>query len=110
MVTGRRTTAADLVAMLGEVTGRRIRFVTVPARSLAPAERLADLAQRVVPWRLPLGSQAIDVLKWDACCDDSETTRELGIVYSDTREALAETVRWLARTGRPSPRQAGLLA
>ena len=110
MVAGRRATAADLVAMLGEVTGRRIRFVTVPARSLAPAARLADLAQRVVPWRLPLGSQAVDVLKWDAHCDDSDTTRELGIVYPDTREALADTVRWLARTGRLSPRQAGLLA
>ena len=110
LVSGRRTTAAGLVEMLGEVTGRRIRFVTVPARSLAPVARLADHAQRVLPWRLPLGSQAVYVLKWDPRCDDSETTRELGIDYPDTRDVLAETVRWLARTGRLTPKQAGLLA
>ena len=34
MVTGRYTTAAELIQMLGEVTGRRIRFVTAPARSV----------------------------------------------------------------------------
>ncbi len=110
LVTGRRTTAAGLIGMLADITGRRIRFVTVPARSLAPVARLADLAQRVLPWRLPLGSQAVDVLKWDPRCDDSKTTRELGIVYPDTRDVLAETVRWLARTGRLSPKQAGRLA
>ena len=110
MVAGRRTTAAGLVRMLSEVTGRRIRFVTAPAWSLAPVARMADVVQRVVPWRLPLGSQAVDVLTWDAHCDDSDTTRELGIVYPDTRDVLAETVRWLARTGRLSAKQAGLLA
>ena len=110
MVTGRYTTAAELIGMLGEVTGRRIRFVTAPAWSLAPVARLADLLQRVVPWRLPLGSQAVDVLLWDARCDDSETTRELGIVYPDVREALTDMVRWLARTGRLSAKEAGLLA
>ena len=110
MVTGRPTTAPELIGMLAEVTGRRIRFVAAPARALAPVARLADLAQRVVPWRLPIGSQAADVMMWDARCDDSETTRELGIVYPDTREVLEDTVRWLARTGRLSARQAGLLA
>ena len=110
MVTGRYTTAAELIGMLGEVTGTRVRFVTAPAWSLAPVARLADLLQRVVPSRLPLGSQAVDVLKWDARCDDSETTRELGIVYPDVRDALAETVRWLARTGQLSAKEAGLLA
>ena len=110
MVTGRYTMAAELIGMLGEVTGRRIRFVTAPAWSLAPVARLADLLQRVVRWRLPLGAQAVDVLRWDARCDDSETTRELGIVYPDVREALAETVRWLARTGQLSAKEAGLLA
>ena len=110
LVTGRRTTAAGLVGMLAEVTGRRIRFVTAPAWSLAPVARLADVVQRVVPWRLPLGSQAVDVLKWDAHCDDSDTTREFDIVYPYTRDVLAGTVRWLASTDRLSPRQAGLLA
>ncbi len=110
MVTGRYTTAAELIQMLGEVTGRRIRFVTAPARSLAPVTRLADLLQRVVPLRLPMNAQAFDVMVWDARCDDSETTRELGIVYPDVREALAETVRGLARTGRLSAKDAGRLA
>ena len=110
LVTGRYTTAAELIHMLGEVTGRRIRFVTAPAWSLAPVARLADLVQRVVPWRLPLSSQAVDVLMWDARCDDAETTREFDIAYPDTREVLAETVRWLARTGRLSAKEAGLLA
>ena len=110
LITGRYTTAAELIHMLGEVTGRRIRFVTAPAWSLAPVARLADLVQRVVPWRLPLGSQAVDVLMWNARCDDSETTREFDIAYPDTREALTETVRWLSRTGRLSAKEAGLLA
>ena len=110
MVTGRYTTAAELIGMLGEITGRRIRFVTAPAWSLAPVARLADLLQRALPRRLPMNAQAVDVMVWDARCDDSETTRELGIVYPDVRDALAETVRWLARTGRLSAKEAGLLA
>ena len=109
MIAGRRTTLPELIGMLSDVTGRRIRFVRAPARALVPVARLADLAQRVLPWRLPIGSQAIDVLAWDARCDDSQTTRELGIIYPETREVLADTVRWLARTGQLTPRQAGSL-
>ncbi len=110
IVAGTYTPLAAMIDMLGEVTGRRLRYARFPAWTLAPTVRLADAIQRVLPFRLPINTQAFNLTVWDPHCDDSETTGELGIVYPSVRDALTETVEWLARTGKLSAKEAGLLA
>ena len=42
--------------------------------------------------------------------DASDTERELGVRFRPPAESLADTYRWLSRSGHVSRRQAGRLA
>ena len=110
MVSGTYVALGEAIEVLGELTGRRIRFATMPHWSLWPAARLADAVQRFLPFRIPLSLEAFYLTTWDPHCDDSETRSELGVVYKGVRDMLAETVEWMARTGRLSAAEAGALA
>ena len=110
MVSGTYVALGEAIEVLGELTGRRIHFATMPHWSLWPAARLADAVQRFLPFRIPLSLEAFYLTTWDPHCDDSETRSELGVVYKGVRDMLAETVEWMARTGRLSAAEAGALA
>jgi nucleoside-diphosphate-sugar epimerase len=100
----------EVVLGLAKVTGRRLATRTVPMRWMLPVGRLADLAQRVMPFRLPLSSEGLYVMSLEARFDDSRTRGELGFAPRDPHETLADTVRWLLEKGHITPRQAGKLA
>jgi dihydroflavonol-4-reductase len=95
---------------LGDLTGRRIRFLTFPAWFLAAFGRTADLVQRRLRTRLPWSGESIWIVNCDARCDDSKTRDELQLEPRPLRETFADTVRWLVETGHLTPRQAGRLA
>jgi nucleoside-diphosphate-sugar epimerase len=99
-----------IVLGLAEVTGRKLSARTVPASWMLPVGRLADLAQHVVPFRLPVNFEGIYVIALAARCDDSRTRQELGFAPRDLHETFADTVRWLLEQGHISPTQAGKLA
>src|SRR5215472_7406077 len=110
LVTGHYVTMPDIIGTLGDLTGRRIRFMTFPAWFLAAFGRAADLVQRRLRTRLPWSAESIWIVNCDARCDDSKTRQELHLVPRPLRETFADTVRWLAETGHLTPRQAGRLA
>jgi len=110
LVTGHFVTMPDIIGTLGDLSGRRIRFVTLPAGFLAAFGRTADVAQRRLRTRLPWSAESIWIVNCDAHCDDSKTRDELQIGPRPLRETFADTVRWLVETGNLSPRQAGRLA
>jgi dihydroflavonol-4-reductase len=110
IVSGTYFPVAEMIGLIGEVTGRRLRVATVPGWTLVPVAWLADAVQRVLPFRIPIDIQSFYLTVWDPHCDDSETTGELGITYPNVRDALVETIEWLARTGRLSAKEAGVLA
>ena len=109
-VTGHYVTMPDIIRTLGDLTGRRIRFVTFPAGFLAAFGRLADLAQRRLRPRLPWSAESIWIMNCDAHCDDSKTRDELQLEPRPLRETFADTVRWLVEAGHLAPRKAGRLA
>ncbi len=77
---------------------------------MLPVGRLADLAQRVIPFRLPLNFEGIYTTSLEARSDDSRTREELGFAPRAPRDTFADTVRWLLEAGHISPKQAGKLA
>ena len=110
MVAGYYVTMPDIVRTLGDLSGRRIRFVTFPAWSLAAFGRMADLVQRRLRTRLPWSGESIWIMNCDARCDDSRTREELRLEARPLRETFVDTVRWLVEVGRLTPREAGRLA
>lgn len=110
LASGTHLELREIVLGLAEVTGRKLSTRTVSVRWMLPAGRLADLAQRVLPFRLPLNFEGLHSLSLDARFDDSRTREELGYAPRDTRETFSDTVRWLLEQGRISAKQAGKLA
>ena len=113
LLAGPTVEIAAVAALLGELTGRRLPQRIVPDRVLRRAGRVADRAQRLVPARLPVSAEQVE-LPFSApaglAVDDSATRHELAVGRRDLRETLADTVRWLAARGLVSARQAGFLA
>ncbi len=110
MVTGHYVTMPEIIRTLGELSGRRIRFVTFPAWFLAAFGRMADVAQRRLQARLPWSAESIWIANCDARCDDSKTRDELQLEPRPVQETFADTVHWLAEVGHLTRREAGRLA
>jgi dihydroflavonol-4-reductase len=110
MVTGHYVTMPDIIRTLGDLSGRRIRFVTLPAGFLAAFGRTADLVQHRLRTRLPWSAESIWIVNCDARCDDSKTRDELQLKPRPLRETFADTVHWLVEAGHLTPREAGRLA
>jgi nucleoside-diphosphate-sugar epimerase len=110
MVSGHYISLPDLIRTLGELSGRRIRFVIFPRWFLAGFGRAADVVQQRLKTRLPWQGEGIWVMNCAARCDDSKTRSEFGLEPRPLRETLADTVRWLVEVGHLSPAEAGPLA
>jgi dihydroflavonol-4-reductase len=110
LVAGRYVTMPEIIRTLAELTGRRIRFVTLPAWFLAGFGRTADVIQRRLKTRLPWSAEAIWIMNCDAHCDDSKTRAEFHLEPRPLRDTFADTVRWLVEVGHLTGREAGRLA
>jgi dihydroflavonol-4-reductase len=110
MVAGHYISMPDLIRTLGDLTGRHLRFATLPAWFLAAFGRAADLVQRRVGTRLPWDGEGIWVMNCAARCDDSKTRGEFALEPRPLRDTLADTVRWLVEVGHLKQREAGRLA
>ena len=110
LVTGHYVTMPDIIGTLGDLSGRRIRFMTLPASFLTAFGRMADLVQRRLRPRLPWSAESIWIVNCNARCDDSKTREELQLEPRPLRETFADTVHWLVEAGHLTPRQAGHLA
>ena len=110
LVAGSYLTMPGIIRTLGDLSGRRIRFLTFPAWFLAAFGRTADIAQRRLRTRLPWSGESIWILNCDAHCDDSKTRDELRLQPRPLEETFADTVHWLVEGGHLTPREAGRLA
>lgn len=110
IVNGTHRSARGLVADLRRLTGRRLPVAPVPTVLAEAACRVGEAAQRLLPVPLPLTAEGLWVLTLDARSDDRETRARLGVTPRPLDETLADIVRWMARTGLITTRQAGRLA
>ncbi|AXB49094.1 NAD-dependent epimerase [Amycolatopsis albispora] len=104
---GHAVSTRDYVAAVRAVTGRALPALFLPPAALVPVGRLADLAQRAWPWRIPAEYGAIYACACDARVDPAAPSA--GLSPRPLAATLTDTVRWLHRTGQLSDRQAGVL-
>ncbi|WP_428962028.1 SDR family NAD(P)-dependent oxidoreductase [Micromonospora fluostatini] len=105
---GRYLSTRDFVGAVRAVTGRRLPTVFLPARAVLPFAYATDLVQRVWPWHIPAEYGACYVCARDARPEPGPPA--LGPVPRPVTETLADTVRWLHRSGRLTAAQAGRAA
>ena len=99
-----------IIDTFADVTGRKIRYLALPGWSLRPFVMSAGLAQRFLPFRLPVNTEGFDVVMWNPKGDDSSSQDELGFHARDVRDTFRDTIRWMYRSGHISSREAGRVA
>lgn len=100
----------DLIALLDELTGRRVRRVPVPGPLLRALGRVGDAVKRVAPFDFPLTGEAMDfATQWPGTLR-TPAVDALGVRFRDPRATFADTIRWLHASGNLTAAQAGRLA
>lgn len=98
----------EYLATVRAVTGRRLPAVFLPARALTGVGRAADLLQRWWPAHLPVQYGAIHVCAVAVPVEPGAPAA--GVPARPLAETVADTVAWLAATGRLTARRAGRAA
>ena len=101
---------ADMISVMRRLTGRRVVTVTAPAPLVLGMTAAGDVAQRVLPLRLPFNFGAVWVATKGAPIDASATERDLGVRFRPPEDSIADMLRWLHGAGHLTDRQAGLVA
>lgn len=109
-VPGNYLDGREMFAVLREVTGRRLPYVTLPAGLVSPMAWAASAAQRVLPFHVPAEYEGVVILRQRMRVDDSRAREELGVSPRPVRETFADLVEWLHRAGHITTRQAGAAA
>jgi dihydroflavonol-4-reductase len=95
---------AELYTLLVECSRARVRRLRLPGRLLRAAGSVGDVAKLVYDFDFPLTRDAMEFTTQWPGADAARTTRELGIGFRDADETIRDTVSWMYRAGRLSPR------
>ena len=111
VVPGHHMDGALLYGTFAEVTGRRFPHLLLPGSMIGPATRLIDAVQRQLPqrWHYPADREGTELLRRNTRFDDSAAREDLGIQARPFADTIADTIRWLVRSGRVPARCAGRL-
>lgn len=110
IVSGAYFSWADTIALMDELTGRRVLRLRIGGRLLRALGRVGDLVKHVYPFDFPLSGEAMDfATQWPGVVR-SPAIDALGIRFRDGRETYADTIRWLFEAGHLTRKQAGKLA
>ncbi|MGA5463776.1 NAD-dependent epimerase/dehydratase family protein [Mycobacterium sp. NPDC050041] len=95
----------ELITLLDDLTGRRVRRLRLNGAFLRALGRAADR----VPMHLPLSAETMELATaWPDTA--AEKIGSPGFALRDVRCSFADTIRWLHRTGLITHRHAGRLA
>jgi dihydroflavonol-4-reductase len=99
LVSGWSPTTEEVVAMLEEVSGRRLRVRWVPRSAVIAAGWVVGAAWALVRRDAPLCRETARTLVHGHTFDGSRAERELGLRYTPPEVWLAETVGWFEEQG-----------
>jgi len=101
---------AELAAGLNRVTGRNIRTVTLPDALVGAMVAPVGLLQRALPFRLPVSTEAINLVRHFPPVDSSRVPEELGVQWTPFDQTLADTITAMVERGQLAAKHAGTLA
>jgi dihydroflavonol-4-reductase len=99
VLSGATLTSREALALLAEVTGRRVRARLVPPALALGLATLAEAGFRAARRRPPVCRAMVRTLLHGHVYDGSRATRELGLIYTPARDTLARTVAWARDEG-----------
>ena len=110
MLAGGTASLADMIGVIRRLTGRRLVTVTAPAPLVLGMTAAGDVAQRVLPFRLPFNFGGVWVATKGGPIDASATERDLGVRFRPPEDSIADMLRWLHAAGHLTDRQARRIA
>jgi len=90
----------ELVRLVQKEAGVRRPRVPIPSIAGYGVGRAAAVAQRLVPFRLPIDQGTTWLMYCDCRTDNSRAERELGIRFRPVEESVRDQVRWQKAAGR----------
>src|SRR5215204_2178945 len=110
LLAGDTASLAGMITAIRQLTDRRLATVTVPAPLVLGITAAGDVAQRMLPFRLPFNFGGVWVATKGGPIDASATERELGVRFRRPEDSIADMLRWLHAGGYVTDRQARLIA
>ena len=95
MAGGHRVPVTELASMFGELGNTTMVPVPVPDTLIRAAGAVLDLATPYLPFNTPFTAAGMQYYTQMPASDDSPSERELGVVYRDARETVADTIEAL---------------
>lgn len=108
LLAGGTASLAEQIEVMRRLTGRRLATVTAPAPLVLGITAAGDVAQRVLPFRLPFNFGGPWVAVNGGPIDASAAEDQLGVRFRPLEGSIADTLRWLHAAGYLTDRQAGL--
>ena len=97
---GRDVSSPELVRLIGDALGRKVRLLPVPASAFRAAGRAGDMISRI--WPNPLTSAAVGRLLGSLAVDDSALARATGFrAPFSVEQGLRVTADWYLETDGP---------
>jgi nucleoside-diphosphate-sugar epimerase len=108
IVPGHHVDGHQVFAVVADITGRRFPHLVLPGPVIGPSTRLIDAVHRWLPerWHYPADREGVEIVLRDTRFDDSAARTEFGIEPTPLRDTIADTVRWLVKSGRVPARRA----
>jgi dihydroflavonol-4-reductase len=106
----RMLTWPEVVALLDELTGTRLRRVRVPGPLLRAAGSVGDAVKRYRDFDYPLTRDMMEFTTQWPGADTERTTRELGVGFREVADTFRDTLSWMYRAGHLTAAQTGKLA
>jgi dihydroflavonol-4-reductase len=92
MAGGRRVPVSELASMFREIADTPMLAVPIPDTMIRAAGAVLDKAGPLLPFSTPFTAAGMQYYTQMPSSDDSPSERELGIVYRDPRDTVADTV------------------
>lgn len=99
LLSGASFAIAEVLDLLGEVTGRSLRPRFLPGWAATVGAGAVELAARVAGRRPPVCREMLRVLRAGHVYDGSRANRELGLEYTPLEVTIRRTLEWFRQQG-----------
>ena len=99
----------DLLEITQRLTGRKLFCVHIPGPALRFLGKCADVVIKLTGKEFPFTEEGMTYATQWVYADSSKLENELGLTFTSREDTLAESIRWLHKTGHISTNKAGKL-